>query len=611
MYQLACFTSIACETGTYIDTENSGAAPGNGRYVTMVTLVSLHHCPLPGGDAFVIAARRPRLPKAKLAPSNLAPSNWDMTTTQSDQPMIPVPEGRPFRLLLAGSTVSMLGTRMSTIAFPMLVLWVTGSPVAAGWMAFAATAPSILVYMPAGALVDLWPPRRVMLVSEFGRGIAIASVVVMLCVGRPSIYLLICAAVVEETLEVFSTLAERRYVSLLAGHEKASSAMVQLEARTHVVVLTGRPLGGFLFTAMPILPFIADVLSFIISVSTLLRIRRRQTTRFLIAAPAKITSFLLFTGPAGRPQAPGSRASWQPITTARLWDDIHEGWLWLQRDRFAQVTIALSAATTLICQALIMIFLDYAHSQHLSSLTIGIALAGSGLGGALGSFIASRLPAPALRSWTPIRRYAWALAILVLLASENLSLWPMILVMSVLGFTGALGNVELGTYLIQQAPGDMLARATSVGRLISFTACALGPMLGGIAIHQCGIRGAVLLLSAAVSIMSIFSLLMPSSREKRIDVRPILRCINSGVALFCSQVKRPYEILAGRLTLVRKAAKEASEKTQPALVPARSQETSLRATGGPSVAFTAGMAAESVVLVPGGQPGIGNSMYAE
>ena len=49
---------------------------------------------------------------------------------------------RAFRLLLTGSSVSMLGTRISNIALPMLALYMTGSPIAAGWTAFAAIAPS-------------------------------------------------------------------------------------------------------------------------------------------------------------------------------------------------------------------------------------------------------------------------------------------------------------------------------------------------------------------------------------------------------------------------------------------------------------------------------------
>jgi MFS family permease len=164
-------------------------------------------------------------------------------------------------LLLAGSSVSMLGSRVTTIAYPMLVLYLTGSPVTAGWVAFAATAPSVLVYMPAGALIDRWDPRRVMLLSEFGRGVAIATVAVTVALGRTTIPQLVVTAVIEEILEVFSTLAERRYVRSLVEPNQASSALVRIEARTHVVVLAGRPLGGFLFELEPIFPFPFDAVS--------------------------------------------------------------------------------------------------------------------------------------------------------------------------------------------------------------------------------------------------------------------------------------------------------------------------------------------------------------
>jgi MFS family permease len=472
--------------------------------------------------------------------SDLLPGN--MATTQSDQIAVPVVRDWPFRLLLAGSSASMLGTRISTIAFPMLVLWVTNSPIAAGWTAFAATAPSILVYMPAGALVDLWPPRRVMLISEFGRGVAIATVVVILWLGTPSIFMLISAVVVEEILEVFSTLAERRYVGLLVGRKKAAPAMVRLEARTHLVVLAGRPLGGLLFMIMPLLPFIADMLSFIISVSMLFSIKRQQTARSLTIFTAKAVSFL-----SCRPAASSSQESWtsqHPISRRKLWNDIREGLLWLYRDKFARATVALSAATTLICQALIMIFLAYAHRQHLSSLTMGMALAGSGLGGALGSMIASRLPAPAVFSWTLIRRGAWLLAILVLATSGELSFSRMALVMGVLGFTGALGNVELGSYLIERAPEEMLARTTSVSRLMSFAACALGPIIGGFTIQRYGVRSAVLLLCVAITIMSLFSLLVPSTQPLASNPRNIRAILLSVAAPFRTAVRRRCEDLA-------------------------------------------------------------------
>lgn len=77
-----------------------------------------------------------------------------------------------FRILMVGSSISMLGTRISTLAFPMLVLKVKGSPFIAGVVAFAAIAPGVLLYMPAGAIVDRRDPRHVMLASEIPRGAA-------------------------------------------------------------------------------------------------------------------------------------------------------------------------------------------------------------------------------------------------------------------------------------------------------------------------------------------------------------------------------------------------------------------------------------------------------
>ncbi len=61
----------------------------------------------------------------------------------------------------------------------MLIL-LDGSPVVAGLAVFAANAPSSLVYIPAGALVDRWNPRWTLAFAEAGRGIAIGLIVTML-----------------------------------------------------------------------------------------------------------------------------------------------------------------------------------------------------------------------------------------------------------------------------------------------------------------------------------------------------------------------------------------------------------------------------------------------
>jgi MFS family permease len=370
----------------------------------------------------------------------------------------------------------MLGSRLTTIAYPMLVLYLTGSPATAGFAVFAATAPSILVYIPAGALVDRWDPRRTMLATESLRGVAIATVVGSLALHRPSVSLIIGLAIIEEILEVFALLAERRYISALVEPGDASSALVRMEARTHVVVLAGRPLGGLLFEIRPIFPFLADMLSFVISVGTLLSIRHKRMVR------------------AAR------------VSRSQLMQEVRSGFRWLYGDPFARIALPLAACMTLVSQALIMVFLAEAHTRHLSSLAIGAVLAASGVGGAFGAVAGSRLRIPCIK----IQPCIWSIALFALAISSPSAQTPcMTAVMIVLGFAGAMGNVELDTYLIQRVPEGMLARVTSIGRLMSFSACALGPALGGILIGSYGVQLAVFSLFVMTLAFAAISIRVP------------------------------------------------------------------------------------------------------
>ena len=389
----------------------------------------------------------------------------------------------------------MLGSRVTTIAYPMLVLHLTGSPFVAGWIAFAATAPSVLFYIPAGALVDRCDPRRTMLFSEFGRGVAIATVVAATLVfGRPNLCLVIVTAVAEGILAVFSAVSEPRYVRSLVEPDQASSALARIEARAHLVVLAGRPLGGFLFGLMPVLPFLADVLSFIASVVALVSIKSRRAIGQAVMLRAGNLFLTLF-------KAVGPRCrNWRaPIRYGRLAEgqfrsDIRDSLRWLCRDQFAHLSLISSAGATLIFQALIIVFVADAHTRRLPSVAIGMVLAASGVGGALGALAASRLRARANWPWIQIQVWAWAASFAILALSNGKSFTLIAIIMAVLGFTGALGNIEIGTYFIRNVAESMLARANSMSQMMSFGACAAGPVLGGILIQEYHIRRTIFVL---------------------------------------------------------------------------------------------------------------------
>jgi predicted MFS family arabinose efflux permease len=290
-----------------------------------------------------------------------------------------------------------------------------------------------------------------MVVSEAGRGLAIGAIVGSLALHWRSVPLIIVMSVIEEILKIFGTLAERRYVCFLVGPKQTPAALVKTEARTHAVVLTGRPLGGLLFAWQPIWPFFADLASFAVSIFALATVSRQRQPR--------------------QPRVPVSK----------LLDEALEGLRLLRSDAFGRNAILLASGMTLISQALIMVFLSDAHSRHLSSIVIGVVLAASGLGGFLGSTVGTRIPVLQGHSRIKIQPFAWCVALFLLaLSNQTWEIPCMAPVMLVLGFTGAMGNIEIDTYMVNRFPDVMRARVMSIDRLAKFTAGAVGPAFGGI-----------------------------------------------------------------------------------------------------------------------------------
>jgi MFS family permease len=132
--------------------------------------------------------------------------------------------------------------------------------------------------------------------------------------------------------------------------------------------------------------------------------------------------------------------------------------------------------------------------------------------------LASRLRARIKDSWLQAQMSVWSAAFIILAISDGQSLVYMGITMAALGFTGAISNIEFDTYLVKNVPENMLARVTSIERLVSFSACAIGPLAGGFLFEAYGARYGVQdtvrwLMFAAIS-LTICSVLMPSMRAR-------------------------------------------------------------------------------------------------
>jgi MFS family permease len=120
----------------------------------------------------------------------------------------PLRRNRDFNLLWVGQVVSDLGANVSAIAFPLLVLATTGSPARAGIVAAAANLPLVVLAVPVGALVDRWDPKRVMIVADCARCVALASLGLTVALDAVTFGHIVGVAFVEGIGFVFFLVAE-------------------------------------------------------------------------------------------------------------------------------------------------------------------------------------------------------------------------------------------------------------------------------------------------------------------------------------------------------------------------------------------------------------------
>src|SRR5439155_17142568 len=91
-------------------------------------------------------------------------------------PLAPLWRNRDYMLLWSGQVVSTAGSTASGIVFPLLILAITNSPTAAGIAGALSTVPYVLFSLPAGALIDRWDRKRVMVLCDAGGALALASI---------------------------------------------------------------------------------------------------------------------------------------------------------------------------------------------------------------------------------------------------------------------------------------------------------------------------------------------------------------------------------------------------------------------------------------------------
>jgi MFS family permease len=381
---------------------------------------------------------------------------------------------RDFTLLWSASAASQLGGMCAAAANPLLALLLTHSPVFAGYVGAASTIPSLLMNLPAGWLVDHVDRRLLMFVGQLGRLAGCTMVVYALGFGGHPKPLLIMSALCEGTFLTIYTAAETAVVQRVVHSGELASALAANEARSHLALMAGKPLGGFLFGLREFYPYYLNLLVSAFSAIAVLRVGTKDDHR---------------------PKEAGEPADDQPRFS------FFDGVKAVALSSFLRTVVVVCVVGNFFFQTVLLLLVWLAEQQGLSSARIGMLLATSGVGGLVGSIVAPGLIERVREERVIIYcTVTWTLLTLVVAATAE----PVtgLIAWGGLSVAGGFLNVAMNNYQAKRVPDRLLGRVIGINRFLTSGAVPLGALSAGYIVAELQPRTAAWLAFGVIALMT-------------------------------------------------------------------------------------------------------------
>jgi MFS family permease len=393
----------------------------------------------------------------------------------TDRSAAPLRRNREFVALLSGQLLSSLGTQLTSIAYPLLVLAVTGSPAQAGAVASARLIPFAVLALAAGVAADRWNRKRLMIGADAVRALAVASLGAAVALDRFALSLALVVAFVEGAGATVFGAAQAGALRAVVPRRQLPAAVAAGRARISAVRLLGPPLGGALFQLGRALPFIVDAVSYVFSTVSLLVMRTPfQEERRRDAAPLRA--------------------------------QVAEGFRFLWENPFLRTTSFLYGIGNLTIPAVLFIIVVVGEDQGLTGGEIGVLVALFGAFTLLGAVVS-----PLFRRTLSVR------AIMLLefwtgLGAVLFLIWPDVYVLAVAILPQAISlpvtDSVVEGYRLGLTPDRLLGRVESVRSNISLLIAPVGPLVAGFLLDTTSARATVacfLVLTLALALWGTFS----------------------------------------------------------------------------------------------------------
>ncbi len=378
--------------------------------------------------------------------------------------------------------LSDLGSGFGVLAYPLLILALTHSPVVAGAVGTVASVAAFGVRLPAGALADRLDRRRTMIVCDGVRTVVLAGLAVAVALHAITWPVVLLVAVVDRLGDTLFTPASTAALPSIVENEQLESAWAATEARQYAASLGGPALGGVLYSLGRAVPFVGDAVSYGVSVLTSSRIK----------------------------------GEFKPATshTPRkgLWRESFEGVRVIWHDPILRAVIIQAPLINFAFTGVIYTVTLGLRHHGTSASVIGLTQAAIMVGGLLGAVVAPKIQG---------KLSLWQLTVLLTAGGTTFLVIAAVLMPSPLVaapiavplFLAPTTNAALFAAMLRHTPEDMRGRVNNALIQVATGLAALSPLVAGLLVQHLSSSWAMGAFAAALAVSAVVALSLKGLRH--------------------------------------------------------------------------------------------------
>ena len=381
---------------------------------------------------------------------------------------------RNFRLLWGAGGLSAIGDQFDLIAFPWLVLLVTGDPLAVGAVIAVSGVPTVFFMLLGGTLVDRFSPRSMMQVSNILRVALSVSLATLILTGLTELWLIYLFALLKGISDSFYYPAQLAIVPSIVPAERLRQSNAVIQTTAELGGFVGPMLAGGLIA---VFGSGGEPVKAVASLAGRVDMAGAGMTGIGLAFAVVgivifVSSLLLVLMRLDRPNRESSDRTTKEVGILK---SIGEGIRFVRADAAMFTMFLLIVGIELMVEGPVIVGLPILANTKLAegALALGVVLSAFAGGALFGAILAGSLPAPK-RRFGPILVVLFALSGLLLMPFGFLnSMWIAAAVALVIGVAEGYAGIMFMSWLQARTPQRMMGRVMS---LLMISAVGLSPI---------------------------------------------------------------------------------------------------------------------------------------